>query len=81
MSCLGESFPLWQVAIPLSYIPASAAATAVSERACGAKHVQLVSGVPVGAYWLAHYIADWLSYGVAAAAALGVLVGLWCEAV
>lgn len=46
----------------LSYVPAAVAAAVVKERECKAKHLQLVSGAPVLAYWLSFLLGDFLLY-------------------
>ena len=50
------------VLIPFCYIPASTAVYVVRERACKAKHLQLVSGVSAKYYWLATYCWDMSLY-------------------
>lgn len=50
------------VTLAIPFIPASWATYIVREREVKAKHVQLVSGVSIVAYWLATYIWDILAY-------------------
>ena len=47
--------------IPLC-IPGAFVVPIVRENACKAKHVQLVSGVNMSAYWVAHYLWDMMMY-------------------
>jgi ATP-binding cassette, subfamily A (ABC1), member 3 len=50
------------VMLAIPFIPASWATYIVREREVKAKHVQLVSGVSIAAYWLATYLWDILAY-------------------
>lgn len=50
------------LAIPFNYIPAAFAVFVVKERCCKSKHLQLVSGVDMLAYWVSAYIWDMLLY-------------------
>jgi len=52
------------LAIPFNYIPAAFAVFVVKERSCKSKHLQLVSGVDMLAYWLSTYIWDMILYFV-----------------
>jgi ATP-binding cassette subfamily A (ABC1) protein 3 len=46
------------ILIPYCYIPGAFIVFLVKERTCKSKHLQLVSGVSMGSYWIAHYIWD-----------------------
>lgn len=46
------------VLIPYCYVPGAFIVTLVKERTCKSKHLQLVSGVSMGSYWIAHYLWD-----------------------
>eukprot|EP01012_Entosiphon_sulcatum_P031379 TRINITY_DN394_c0_g1_i9.p1 TRINITY_DN394_c0_g1~~TRINITY_DN394_c0_g1_i9.p1 ORF type:complete len:1686 (-),score=308.54 TRINITY_DN394_c0_g1_i9:70-5127(-) len=52
------------ILFPFTFIPANFAAFLVKERACKAKHVQLVSGVSVWAYWLSSFVWDLFLYSI-----------------
>eukprot|EP00759_Apiculatamorpha_spiralis_P010337 PhF_6_TR17090/c0_g1_i1/m.26263/K05643/ABCA3; ATP-binding cassette, subfamily A (ABC1), member 3 len=58
------------VLIPFCLIPANYVAFLVKEREVKAKHVQLVSGVNVVAYWCSSYLFDMLTYMITASLAL-----------
>ena len=62
------------LAIPLSYLPTSAATAVVQERVCRAKHVQMVSGTSTAAYWASHFVADFTSYSISAILIVACLV-------
>eukprot|EP00899_Mesostigma_viride_P015099 jgi/Mesvir1/23590/Mv18280-RA.1 len=62
------------VLIPFCYLSASFAVFVVKERAVKAKHVQLVSGAGVMAYWLATYLWDMLIFVTIAVASLIVFL-------
>ena len=63
------------VLIPFCYIPASTAVYVVRERACKAKHLQLVSGTSPVAYWVATFCWDMLQYAIIVAGTMAVFVG------
>jgi len=48
--------------VPLCYIPGAFIVFTVRENTCKAKHVQLVSGVDMLAYWVSNYCFDLLMY-------------------
>ena len=48
--------------VPLCYIPGAFIVFTVRENTCKAKHVQLVSGVDMLAYWVSNYCFDLLLY-------------------
>ena len=50
--------------IPYCYIPGAFIVFLVKERACKAKHLQLVSGVTVVSYWIATYLYDMFLYSI-----------------
>eukprot|EP01004_Peranema_trichophorum_P008954 NODE_76_length_3938_cov_31.290170_g64_i0.p1 GENE.NODE_76_length_3938_cov_31.290170_g64_i0~~NODE_76_length_3938_cov_31.290170_g64_i0.p1 ORF type:complete len:1259 (+),score=201.13 NODE_76_length_3938_cov_31.290170_g64_i0:498-3779(+) len=50
------------ILFPFTFIPANFASFLVKERNCKSKHVQLVSGVNVIAYWMASYVWDLMLY-------------------
>jgi len=51
---------LFTFSLGLSFIPASIIAFVVKEKQVCMKHQQLVSGVSLSAYWLSHFITDFL---------------------
>lgn len=46
------------VMIPFGMVPGAFVVFLVKERACKSKHLQLVSGCNVAAYWIGHYLWD-----------------------
>ncbi|KAJ9453785.1 ABC transporter A family member 1 [Diplonema papillatum] len=50
------------IMIPFTFIPSNFVSFIVKERECKAKHVQVVSGVHVVAYWTSALVFDILSY-------------------
>jgi len=52
------------ILIPFCYIPATFIVFLVKERVCKSKHLQLVSGVNMSAYWTATYLWDLTLYFV-----------------
>ncbi|KAJ9460711.1 ABC transporter A family member 1 [Diplonema papillatum] len=50
------------IMIPFTFIPSNFVSFVVKERECKAKHVQVVSGVHVVAYWMSSLVFDILSY-------------------
>jgi ATP-binding cassette, subfamily A (ABC1), member 3 len=61
------------IMIALAIVPASFAAYVVREKEVGAKHMQLISGVSIGAYWLSLFVFDVLSALVPAALTIIIL--------
>jgi len=57
--------------IPFCYIPSTFVVFVVKERLCKSKHVQLVSGVNMSAYWISTYTWDMFLYGI-----LSILVSI-----
>ena len=52
------------IMIPFTFIPSNFVSFIVKERECKAKHVQVVSGVYLSAYWLSAFLFDLLAYCV-----------------
>lgn len=52
--------------IPLCFVPSAFIVFVVKEKTCKSKHVQLVSGVNLSSFWIAHYIWDLLMYSILA---------------
>jgi len=50
------------ILVPYCYIPAAFVVFLVKERACKAKHVQIVSGVNLSAYWISSYLWDMILF-------------------
>eukprot|EP00520_Triparma_pacifica_P008709 CAMPEP_0118657482 /NCGR_PEP_ID=MMETSP0785-20121206/14045_1 /TAXON_ID=91992 /ORGANISM="Bolidomonas pacifica, Strain CCMP 1866" /LENGTH=2195 /DNA_ID=CAMNT_0006550409 /DNA_START=65 /DNA_END=6648 /DNA_ORIENTATION=+ len=50
------------ILIPYCYIPAAFVVFVVRERACKSKHLQLVSGVTIEAFWLSTFLFDVFLY-------------------
>jgi ABC-type multidrug transport system fused ATPase/permease subunit len=63
------------LAIPFNYIPAAFTVFLVKERSCKSKHLQLVSGVDMSAYWISNYLWDICLYFILTILAM---VGFLC---
>ena len=50
------------IMIPFTFIPSNFVSFIVKERECKAKHVQIVSGVHLGAYWSSSFTSDLIAY-------------------
>ena len=59
--------------IPLCFVPSAFVVFIVKEKSCKSKHVQLVSGVNLSSFWIAHYIWDMLMYSIFVALVMIVL--------
>lgn len=53
------------VALAVAFIPAAYVVFVVKEREINAKHLQMISGVNIQAYWLSNYLFDYISFCVA----------------
>eukprot|EP00754_Rhynchopus_humris_P007379 Rhum_TRINITY_DN13434_c0_g1::Rhum_TRINITY_DN13434_c0_g1_i1::g.60210::m.60210/K05643/ABCA3; ATP-binding cassette, subfamily A (ABC1), member 3 len=60
------------IMIPFTFIPSSFVAFVVKERECKAKHVQVVSGAHLAAYWLSSFLFDLVSYCVTLVVAFSI---------
>jgi ATP-binding cassette, subfamily A (ABC1), member 3 len=61
--------------IALMFVPAFWAFTIIKEKEIGAKHLQLISGVSLPAYWLTSWLWDFVSYLPAFVLGLVILYG------
>ena len=61
--------------IALAFIPSSFAVLLVKERETGAKHLQLLAGVSIPAYWASTAAWDFVNYMVPYAAFIGLIWG------
>ena len=61
------------ILIPLCYIPAAFCIFIVRERVSKSKHLQMVSGVSMTAYWVSTYLWDMLLYAILTALAMSAL--------
>eukprot|EP01061_Rhynchopus_euleeides_P015536 TRINITY_DN264_c0_g1_i10.p1 TRINITY_DN264_c0_g1~~TRINITY_DN264_c0_g1_i10.p1 ORF type:complete len:1990 (+),score=845.48 TRINITY_DN264_c0_g1_i10:125-5971(+) len=52
------------IMIPFTFIPSNFVSFVVKERECKAKHVQVVSGAHLAAYWLSSFLFDFIAYCV-----------------
>ena len=59
---LSSSLTSLVAAIAFAFIPAAIIGPIVAERECKSKHLQLISGVGVTAYWVAHTVWDFLNF-------------------
>lgn len=53
--------------IPLCFVPSAFIVFVVKEKSCKSKHVQLVSGVNLSSFWIAHFVWDLAMYTILAA--------------
>jgi ABC-type multidrug transport system ATPase subunit len=53
--------------IPLCFVPSAFIVFLVKEKSCKSKHVQLVSGVNLSSFWIAHFVWDLAMYTILAA--------------
>jgi len=60
--------------IPYCYVPAAFVTFLVKEKACKSKHVQLVSGVDMFAFWISTYIWDMFLYLILTALILAIFL-------
>ena len=51
------------ILIPFSFLPSNFVSFVVKEKQCRAKHVQIVSGANLAAYWASTFLFDLASYG------------------
>jgi ATP-binding cassette subfamily A (ABC1) protein 3 len=68
------------LSIAFAFIPAGFAVFVVREREVKAKHLQLVSGVSLPAYWLSTFIWDYTTYLVSAGMAIGLIYAFEVDA-
>jgi ABC-type multidrug transport system ATPase subunit len=61
------------IVIAFSFIPAPYAMFIVKEREVNAKHLQLISGVSIPAYWCSTYVWDLLTYMIPCSVGLALL--------
>eukprot|EP00659_Diplonema_papillatum_P019733 gene19733-30410_t len=63
------------IMIPFTFIPSNFVSFIVKERECKAKHVQVVSGVHIAAYWISNFAFDLMAYGTTMFIAFVVFLG------
>ncbi|XP_059162621.1 phospholipid-transporting ATPase ABCA3-like [Physella acuta] len=68
-----EFLTLMCISLAMALIPVGFIYVLLSERACGAKHLQALSGVHPFAYWFATFAFDYIFYLLVSGAMLGVL--------
>jgi ABC-type multidrug transport system ATPase subunit len=61
-----DAFVTWVIAmfilIPFTFIPSTFVSWIVKERECRAKHLQVISGLQNGVYWLSNFVFDVTSF-------------------
>uniref|UniRef100_A0A4W3JP09 ABC transporter domain-containing protein n=1 Tax=Callorhinchus milii TaxID=7868 RepID=A0A4W3JP09_CALMI len=62
------------VIFAMSFVPASVVVFLIQERVTKAKHMQFISGVKPGVYWLANYVWDMCNYVVPATLVIIIFV-------
>ena len=66
-------FIVFIIGIGFALIPASIISAIVSEREKNLKHMQIISGMSLAAYWISNYIFDILKTLIVMVVAIGLL--------
>lgn len=62
------------IAIGMAFVPSAYVVFVVKERELNSKHLQLISGVDIFAYWLSNYVFDFLSFLLTATIAVIIVL-------
>uniref|UniRef100_A0A7S3ZF35 ABC transporter domain-containing protein n=1 Tax=Lotharella globosa TaxID=91324 RepID=A0A7S3ZF35_9EUKA len=59
---INQAFSAVVITIAFAFVPAGVAGFVIMERQSGSKHLQVISGVSILAYWLSNFLWDFLNF-------------------